>query len=163
MVHHVLTERIVSLVALRCSRLGRLETHVVPAEILDVAVHLAEALRAHGRSGSALAGEKTGGERGDRFGFVHCAGSLLADDSAAEATDGTRTGWSDARRRTGRCEHGPAKILFETIRDILPELDHFLGGAAARIDFHHRAAVDHRSREVRAMVKGNRGNGAVLR
>src|SRR6478609_8363465 len=69
---------------------------------------------------------------------------LLADNAAAEATDRTRTGRHSARRRTRRSKDGPAEILFETIRDIFPELDDLLGGAALRVDLHDRTAVDHR-------------------
>src|SRR5206468_2213972 len=147
----VLTEGVMILIAHGHDRwLGRLETHVVPAEILKIAADLLKPLRAHGRAGCALAGEEAGREGGDRLGFVHCAGSLLADDAATEATDGTRTCRSNAWRRSGRCEHGPAEILFETIRNILPELGDLLGGTSARIDLHHRAAVDHRGSKIGA-------------
>jgi hypothetical protein len=52
-------------------RLGRLEAHVVPAEILEAGTALAEALRPHGRARSPLAGQQTGGERGERLCFSH--------------------------------------------------------------------------------------------
>src|SRR3954454_151560 len=144
MLFEVLTEGVMILIAHgHDCRLGRLKTHVVPAEILEIAANLLEPLRAHGRTGGALAGEEAGREGGDRLGFAHCAGSLLAGDTAAEAADWTRTCRSDARRRSGRCEYGPAEILFETIRNIFPELGDFLGRASSRIDLHHRTAVDH--------------------
>ena len=69
MLDDVLSERVVSLVARRNGRLGRFEAHVVPAEILEVARNLAEALRPHGRAGGTLAGEKSGRKRGERLGF----------------------------------------------------------------------------------------------
>ena len=93
MLDDVLAECIMIVVARRFGRLGRLEAHVVPAEILEAVADLAEALRAHGRTSGALAGEQTGGKRGERFGFGgHRYAPLLADDAAAEAADGTRTG-----------------------------------------------------------------------
>src|SRR4051794_28502722 len=151
MLHNVFAEAVVSLVARCCNRLGRFESHVVPAEILERAAGLAEALRAHSWTGGTLAGEETGGEGSDRFGFAHLAGSLLADNAATEAADGTRTGGSVALRRSGRCEHRPAEILLKTIRNVLPEFGDFLGRAAAWIDLHHGSAVDHRGREIRAV------------
>src|SRR6476619_7507062 len=57
MLDDVLTERVMILVAGRNRHLGRLESHVVPAEILEVSAGLAEALRAHRRTGGALACE----------------------------------------------------------------------------------------------------------
>jgi hypothetical protein len=111
----VVAEGIVRLVTGSDRWLGRLESHVVPAEVLKVAVDLTEALRPHGRTGRTLAGEKTGRKRSDRLGFVHLAGSLLTDDAATEAADRTRTGLGSARRRSGRSKHGPAEILFQTI------------------------------------------------
>src|SRR5438045_6561052 len=163
MLFDVVTEGVMILVAPRhhC-RLGRLKPHVVPAEILEIAAaHLTETLRLHGGPGGALAGEEAGGEGGERLWFAHCAGSLLADDTAAEAADGTRTCRSNARRRSGRCEHGPAEILFETIRNIFPKLGDFLGRTSVRVDLHHGAAVDHRSGEIGAVTKRHRSHGAV--
>ena len=51
-------------------RLGRFKAHVVPAEVLEAGAALAEALRAHGRTSGALAGEKAGREGGERLGFA---------------------------------------------------------------------------------------------
>ncbi len=122
----VFAEGVMRLVARRHGRLRRFEAHVVPAKILEISADLAEALRAHGRASRALACEKSGRERSDRLGFVHLAGSLLADDATTEAADGTRTGLADAGRRAWRSEHRAAEILFKTIRDVIPQLDHFL-------------------------------------
>ena len=71
LIRDLFAERVMAFVTLgSVSRLGRLETHVVPAKILEVgAAHLAETLRLHGRARSALAGEKAGGERGEGLGF----------------------------------------------------------------------------------------------
>jgi hypothetical protein len=69
----IFAERVMSLVAWRDGGLGRLEPHVVPAEILEIAADLAEALRPHRRAGSALARQKSGRERSERLGFVHFA------------------------------------------------------------------------------------------
>src|SRR5207237_1160314 len=111
---YVLAEAVVGFISGSDRRLGRFEPHVVPAEILELAADLAEALRAHRRAGGAFAGEKSGRERSERLGF-HRVGSLLTDDAAAEAADRTRTGGSCARRRTRRSEHSPAEILFQTV------------------------------------------------
>src|SRR3954468_19694651 len=73
---------------------------------------------------------------------------LLTGDAAAETADRTRTGRTDARRLTRRCEHGPAEILLEAVGDILPKLGDLVGGTTFGINFHHRAAVDHRRREI---------------
>src|SRR5690348_2627794 len=67
MLDDIVAERVVIVVARGLRRLGRFETHVVPAEVLEaLAGNLAESLRAHGRTGGALAGEKTGREGGER-------------------------------------------------------------------------------------------------
>jgi hypothetical protein len=58
----VVAERIMFRIASDERRLGRLETHVVPAEVLKACAGLAEALRPHRRARGALAGEKSGGE-----------------------------------------------------------------------------------------------------
>src|SRR3546814_18436425 len=60
-------------------------------------------------------------------------------------------------------EHRAAEILFEPVRDIAPELNDLLRRPALLIDFHHRAAVDHRGGEIGAVVAGDRGDGAGLR
>jgi hypothetical protein len=44
-----------------------------------------------------------------------------------------------------------------------PTARDFGSGTPRRIDFHHRAAVDHRSGEIGAVVDGDRRDGAVLR
>src|SRR6185369_5196969 len=108
---------------------------VVPAEVLEAVADLPEALRPHGRAGCALASEKSGGERSERlcFGGHHHA-PLLADDPAAEAADWTRARGGSARRRAWRSEHGTAEILFQPVRNIFPQLGHFLGRAALRVD-----------------------------
>src|SRR4051812_49706848 len=67
----ILAKAIMGLVTLSFGRFGRLEPHVVPAEILERGAALPETLRAHGRTGSALAGEQSRGERGERLGFCH--------------------------------------------------------------------------------------------
>ena len=96
MLDDIVAERVV--VASRGSfgRLGRFEAHVVPAEILEIAAaHLAEALRAAWPGGPRPCGRE-GRRRERRKAWVRwppCA-PLLADDAAAEATDGTRTGRS---------------------------------------------------------------------
>src|SRR6185437_8423850 len=121
--------------------------------------HSSRDLRDHSRPGRNLAaawpGEQRPCGREDRKRERRKAwlrwppsASLLADDAAAEAPDGTRTGRGGARRRTRRRKHCPAEILLETIRDIFPELGHFLRGAALGIDLHDRAAVDHRGSEI---------------
>jgi hypothetical protein len=129
MLDNVVAECVVGGVARLFSRLGRLEPHVVPTEVLQSVPGLAaESLGTHGRTSSTLAGEKTGGEGSERLGFDgHLYASLLADNAAAKTTDRTRTGRGSAGRRTGRCEHCPAEILFEAIRNIFPELADFLG------------------------------------
>src|SRR6185503_7756880 len=97
-------------------------------------------------------------------GFSHRGSPLLTHDSAAETADGTRTGRrADAGRSTWSREHRAAKILFEAIRDVIPELDHLMSRAALRIDFHHGPAVDHRGREIGAVVDRHRSDGAMLR
>jgi len=58
MLHHVITEGVVRLVAMHDSHFRRFEAHVVPAQVLEIAADLAEALRAHGGTSSTLAGEK---------------------------------------------------------------------------------------------------------
>src|SRR5215203_335090 len=90
------------------------------------------------------------------------AAPLLANHPTAEAADGTRRCRSGVPG-SGRREDSAAEILFETIRNILPELDHFRGRAAFRVDLHHRAAVDHRGSKVGAVVDGDGSNSAVLR
>jgi hypothetical protein len=65
----VLTESVVVHVAFDFDRLGRFETHVVPAEVLEAVADLAETLRPHGRARGALASEQSGGERRERLGF----------------------------------------------------------------------------------------------
>ncbi len=67
----LLAERVVLAIARHGGRLLRFEAHVVPAEILEPAADLAEALRPHGGPGGALAGEKTGREGRERLGFAH--------------------------------------------------------------------------------------------
>ena len=63
----LLAERVMSLVAVRVGRLGRLEAHVVPAKVLEIApTHLAEALGLHRRASGTLAGEESGREGCDR-------------------------------------------------------------------------------------------------
>src|SRR6476646_8129186 len=106
----------------RHRRLGRLEAHVVPAEVLEAGSTLAEALRTHGRARGTLAGEKPGREGSERLGFAvgHLSVPLLADHAAAETTNGTRTGLSGAGRRSRRCEHRPAEILLEAVGNIFP-------------------------------------------
>jgi hypothetical protein len=70
MLDDFLAERIVSRIARCLCRLGRLEPHVVPAEVLEVpATHLAETLGLHGRASGALASEQSGRKRGERLGF----------------------------------------------------------------------------------------------
>jgi hypothetical protein len=69
MFDHVLAEGIMARIARRVGRLGRLESHVVPAEVLEAIADLTEALRPHGRSRSTLAGEKSGRKRRERLGF----------------------------------------------------------------------------------------------
>ena len=54
----------------RHGRLGRLEAHVVPAEVLETGSALGKALRTHGRAGRALARQETGRERCERLGFA---------------------------------------------------------------------------------------------
>ena len=97
------------------------------------------------------------------LGSSHCGHSLLADHAAAEATDGTRAGDADAGACVRRGEDGAAEILLEPVGDIIPQLDHFARRAAVGIDFHHRAAVDHRGGEIGAVVERDRSDGAVLR
>src|SRR6185437_4905797 len=70
MLYDIFPERVVSRIARSVGRLGRLEAHVIPAEIFETIPDLAETLRPHGRASSALAGEKTGRERGERLGFA---------------------------------------------------------------------------------------------
>ena len=53
-----LTERIMFGVARSFGGLRRLESHVVPAEILEIAADLAETLGTHGRASTTLAGEQ---------------------------------------------------------------------------------------------------------
>src|SRR4029078_3863267 len=132
-----------------------------PAEIFEAAGTLAEALRPHGRASGALARKKTRRKRRERLGFAcHLHAPLLTDDAAAKAPDRTRTGRSDARRRTRRSKHGPAKILFEAVRNIIPQLDDLGGRAALGIDLHDGTSVDHRGRIIRTVVKRDRRNGA---
>jgi hypothetical protein len=69
MLDDLFAERIMRIIAWSFSRLRRLETHVVPTEILEAVADLTEALRPHGRAGGTFTGEKTGGERGERLGF----------------------------------------------------------------------------------------------
>src|SRR6266545_4627169 len=61
------------------------------------------------------------------------AAPLLADDAAAEATDRTRTDRHVTLRHSWRSEHGAAEILFEAVRNIFPQRDHFAGGTAPGI------------------------------
>ena len=70
MLDDIIAESIVIFVARQFGRFGRLKTHVIPAEILKTVANLAEALRAHGRAGSALAREKSGREGCERLGFA---------------------------------------------------------------------------------------------
>jgi hypothetical protein len=57
MLDDVFAEGVMSLVAGRSRRLGRLKSHVIPTKVvLEIAADLAEALRPHGRTGSAFAG-----------------------------------------------------------------------------------------------------------
>src|ERR1044071_9469016 len=100
--------------------------------------------------------------KGFGSGFTY-ATPLLAGHPAAEATDRTWTSLPDARRRVGRDKNGTAEILLESVRDIIPELGDLGIRAALRVDFHDGAAVDHRGREVRAVVKRDWSNRAVLR
>src|SRR4051794_9154435 len=88
---------------------------------------------------------------------------LLADDAAAEAADWTRRCRRSAGRGARSGEHGAAEILLEAVGDIFPQLADFPRRAAVRIDLHHCSAIDHRGREVGAVVKRDRGNGAMLR
>src|SRR3954447_12853154 len=88
---------------------------------------------------------------------------LLADHATDEAGGGTRhdgvlsvIAW--ARRGKDRA----AEILLEPVGDVIPELDHLLGGAPVRVDLHDGAAVDHRGGIIGAMVEGDRSDGAVL-
>src|SRR5205814_9412093 len=69
---------------------------------------------------------------------------LLTNDAATEAADRPGSCSGRAGRSARSREHRAAEILFETVRNISPQLDHFLGRAADGIDFHDRAAVDHR-------------------
>src|SRR5438270_8637187 len=92
-----------------------------------------------------------------------CYAPLLTDDAAAEAADRTRTGRGGTRLGARSREHGAAEILFEAVGDIVPKLDHLLGGTATRIDFHDRTAVNHRRGEISAVMDGDRSDGAVLR
>src|SRR4029079_9039784 len=102
--------------------LGRLETHVVPTEILKAVADLTETLRAHGRPRSTLAGEKTRRKRGEWLCFArHLYPLLLTDNAAAEPANGTRTGRGDARRCARRGEDGAAEILFEAVGNIFPQ------------------------------------------
>jgi hypothetical protein len=59
MLDNVFTESVVRCIALDFRGLGRLESHVVPAEILKAVTDLAETLRPHGRTSCALTSEKT--------------------------------------------------------------------------------------------------------
>ena len=104
-------------------------THVVPAEVLEAAALWP---KPWGRmAGRARPCEQEGRRREKRKAWLRAtAFPLLTDDAAAEATDRTRTGLSNARRRAGRREHGAAEILFEPVGDIFPQLGHFIGGPA---------------------------------
>ncbi len=71
MLDNVLAERIVIRIAGDDGRLGGLEAHVVPSEILEIAAaHLAEALRLHRRARGALAGKESRGEGRERLCFA---------------------------------------------------------------------------------------------
>src|SRR6476620_6010174 len=103
MLDDILAERIMAGIAGDIGRLGRFKAHVVPAEVLKTTGTLTESLRPHGRASGALARKKTRRKRGERLGFAcHLHAPLLTDDAAAKAPDRTRTGRSDARRRTRR-------------------------------------------------------------
>ena len=69
MLDDILAERIMFLIAGSLGRLGRLETHVVPAEVLKAVADLAKTLRTHGWARGTLAGEKSGRKGGKRLGF----------------------------------------------------------------------------------------------
>ena len=165
LVGQLLAERVMIVVAERGERrLGRFEAHVVPAEILEAAAAIWP--KPWGRiAGRAAPLRASRPEESDAkaLGSLIARHSLLADHAAAEATDWTRAGGTDAGRLVRRGEHGAAEILFEPVGDIIPQLGHFAGRAAVGIDFHHRAAVDHRGGEIGAVVERDRGDGAVLR
>ena len=164
MVNDIVAERVMIFVTRDFDCLGRFKAHVVPAEIFKAAADLAETLGTHRGTRRTLAGEKTGGKRGERLGFSgHHQPPLLTDDAATEAADRPGSCDNRTRLRTRRSEDSTAEVLFEAIRDIFPELGDFLGRPAARVDFHHGAAVDHRGREIGAMVDRDRRHGAVLR
>src|SRR5207248_7443984 len=100
MLDDIVAERVVSRIARRRGRLGRLEPHVVPAEVLEATAALAEALGTHGRASGTLAGEETGREGSERLGFGgHLQAPLLTNDAAAEAPDRPRS----CGNRAGRC------------------------------------------------------------
>ena len=148
----------------RSAGFGRLEAHVVPAEILETGAALAEALGPHRRAGRALAGQQARRERRESFGFaLHLRAPYWPTTRRPKPPTGRGLAVRDAGRRAGRGEHGAAEILFEPVGDIIPQLDDLAGRAAAGVDLHHRAAVDHRGGEIGAVVKRDRGDGAVLR
>ena len=62
---------------------------------------------------------------------------------------------------TGR-EYGATEIPFEAIGDIGPELLDLLRRAALGIKVHDRAPVDHRGREIGAVMDSDRRHRAVL-
>ena len=166
MLDDILAERVMLGIARRVGRLGRLEAHVVPAEILEMPPpHLAEALGPHRRAGRALAGEQAGGERSERLGFAGTPSRPLTGRPRGGRSHRRDADWpGDAVRRARRGEDGAAEILFEPIGDIVPQLDRLrLAERPFGIDFHHRAAVDHRGGEIGAVVERDRGDGAVLR
>src|SRR5947209_20270114 len=114
MLDHIIAEGVMIFVARSGRRLRRLEPHVVPAQILEAAGALAEALRAHRRTRGALASEETGRERSERLGFGgHLHAPLLTDDAAAEAADRPRSCGGCPGRCARSREHGPAEIFLE--------------------------------------------------
>src|SRR5881275_3790323 len=106
MLDDVFAERIMIFIAGSFGGLGRLETHVVPAEILEAVSALGKTLRAHGRASGTLAGEQAGGERSERLCF---GGHLLCP-----LTDQRRGGRSprpdaDSRQRRQAPNRGPRR------------------------------------------------------
>src|SRR5262245_19756547 len=89
LVLELLAKGVMLFVARSDVRLRRIEAHVVPAEILEIAsrsAHLTETLRFHRGASGAFPSEKAGGERRERLGFSgHRCAPLLADHPAAEA------------------------------------------------------------------------------
>src|SRR3546814_12944791 len=80
----------------------------------------------------------------------------LTGDAAAKATAHRANRTIIALRRERRGKYGPAEILFEAVVHIGPQLAYFVGRSAVGIDFHHRAAVDHRRGVIGAVVQRDR-------